>query len=222
MLVDGEPGLAAVVGPEVAREPERERRVDALHVLAEHAHAQRGAAAAGVVGDDQGEALVLRPGPERGLAEPGVSVHRDARRVDLRVGRQHVQRATETPRPDADRAPSIGGALLGGAGLEQSTDRFCDPADVVRAEVAIVGADRGVAAGDDFFDLPTVGVDSTGFFSGAMVGDTELGAGAHPCQHRAGGRVSGVAPRGGRGPLGPAAGLRREFPPTLMQEPMPI
>ena len=94
--------------------------------------------------------------------------------VDLAVGGEDVEGAAEAPGPEANGAPCVRRAFFRGAGGEEGADGFGETADVVGAEVAIVGADRGVAASDDFFDFPTVGVSAAGFFSGAMVGDTEL------------------------------------------------
>ena len=58
---------------EVGAEPVGEVRVEVFGALAEIAAADGGAAFAGFVGDDDGEAGILRAGPQRGFAQAGMA-----------------------------------------------------------------------------------------------------------------------------------------------------
>ena len=69
VLIDGEGCFVVVVLLEVVVEPVWEGGVDAFDGFAEGAAGEGGAAAAGFVGDDEGEARVGGAGPEGGFAE---------------------------------------------------------------------------------------------------------------------------------------------------------
>ncbi len=82
--------------------------VDSPDGLAERPPAQRGPAAARVVGDDQGEALVLAPAQRAVLPRREWPSTATCSRVDVLVGLQVVHDAAQAPGPGADRAPVIG------------------------------------------------------------------------------------------------------------------
>ena len=93
-------------GLEARGEPMRETAAlvmsaDHADGLAEDALVERGAAATGVIGDDEGETLVLRTRPERSLAETRMAVHRSAPGVDrivmLLCGEENLREVTLFP-----------------------------------------------------------------------------------------------------------------------------
>src|SRR5439155_1188006 len=79
--------------------------VDAPDVLAEAAARDGGAAFARVVGDHDGEALVLRARPQGGLAQARMAHDDHAACIDVLVGLEIIESAAAAPGPAADRAP---------------------------------------------------------------------------------------------------------------------
>ena len=113
VLVDGELVFLVIILFEVFAEPVGVGDVGVAGGFAEAAAEEGGAAAAGVVGDDEGEAFILGAGPERGLAEAGLAHDGDAGVVDVIIGLKVVEGAAQAPGPGADGSPLVGG----GSGL---------------------------------------------------------------------------------------------------------
>ena len=104
MLVKGKFVGGVVEGFEVSAKPVREAGVNALHRLVDELSIGRslqcgreaiwgGAAAAGLGGDDECDALIHRGGEDRGLAIARVADEGDALCVDVRVGDEVVDHA---------------------------------------------------------------------------------------------------------------------------------
>ena len=74
--------------------------------------------------------------------------------VEGTIGRDVVENPAETPRPATDRAPFVGlGTVLAGP-VEQGLYTVLEPTHDVRIEVAVVGRDQRVAAGQDRLERP--------------------------------------------------------------------
>ena len=116
--------------------------------FAEVAVFEGGAAFAGVVGDDEGEAGVLGAGPEGGFAEAGVADDSGVLGIDEGEGFEGVEHAGEAPGPGADAGP-VGGVDAGG---ESAADAVFPAVGVVGFEIAAVGGGEGVAAVNEEFE----------------------------------------------------------------------
>ena len=110
-----------------------ERSVDAPDPLAKAAAAQGSPAATRVVRDDHGKTFVLRPGPERSLAEAGVAHHRDFFGIDAAVGLEVIHDAARSPGPRSDRAP-----LLGSRFAEEGVDAVLEAVVKVGIDVPVI------------------------------------------------------------------------------------
>jgi hypothetical protein len=132
----------------------REDPGDPLGRLPEPPPGERRPALAGVVRDDHREPLVLRPRPQRRLAEARVADHRHARPVDVGVLRERVEGPAEAPGPAADRAPVAGAELPGGARPDPRPHAAPPALGVVGLEVAVVDGGERVAAIEDPLDGP--------------------------------------------------------------------
>ena len=84
VLVERQIVLGVVIAVEVVAKPVREGFVDMADGFAVAPARQRGAAAAGFVGDDQGEARVAGAGPQRGFAQSRETEYGDI--ADIGVG----------------------------------------------------------------------------------------------------------------------------------------
>ena len=146
VLVDRQLVDAVVERLVVAAEPVREGGVDAPDGLAEPPPRQRRAALAGVVGDDEGEPLVLRPRPERRLAQPRVTHDCHVFRTDVDVALEVIKGATQAPGPGGNRTPLIGRWLCPRETAEQEMDAVLKSVVEIGIDVAIVDGREPVAA----------------------------------------------------------------------------
>ena len=150
------------------------------HGLAEAAAGQGRAAAARVVRDDQGKALVLRPGPQRGLAQARVAHHADARVIDLVVGLKVVQRPAQAPGPGADGAPLVRRGLGLALGVKEGVYAVLEPVVKVGVQVAAIDRGQGIATLEQAAHRPAGGADAARGFRGPVVDDAHSLPALHP------------------------------------------
>ena len=147
-------------GLEARGEPMREAAAfvisrDHADGLTEDALIERGAAAPGVIGDHESEALVLRAGPERSLAEARMAVHRGAPGIDGRDLLEDIEHARQAPRPAADGGPvAVLPFRVHAVGRERRAETVLPALGMIGLEITIIDGGRGVAAVDEGFELP--------------------------------------------------------------------
>jgi hypothetical protein len=126
-------------------------RNDVGNALALFATREGRSAAAGVVGDDQRESLVLRAAPDRRLTGPRVADDRDVPRVDLVVRFQVVEHAARAPAPSGEGTPCAGFGRLFAEGRPHAV---LEPVRTVGIHGIEVEGRRRIAAGDDLPNGP--------------------------------------------------------------------
>ena len=123
------------------------------------------------------EALILRAGPERGLAEPRVADQRHSLGVDDPLGLQVVERAAQPPRPRADRAPLALGRTRLARLVEQRVHAVLEPVVEVGIEIAVVGRGERVAVRDEEVDREARGLGAARRVRGAVIDDARVAIG---------------------------------------------
>jgi len=107
------------------------------------------------VRDGSAQPLVRRAGEDRDLAEAGVADGDEPVGVEAVVGREHVDRTLQPPRPDGERSGRD--VAFGRQRVDVGTDARVPDVLVVEVEVTAVEGGDGVAGLDDLGERPLAG-----------------------------------------------------------------
>src|ERR1035441_1491768 len=178
ILVERQPLRRIVELLELGIEPVWKMVVNGFHRFAGLPAAGRGAAAARLVRERDGDALVERRRQQGRLTIARVAQGCDAVRIRAGLSDQVVHATLEAPRPGGNRA-TVGGFVPG-------LIAACQPGVKALADVLAVGIyvpaikrRQGVAAPDDFGQGPVSGLRAARGFSGGVV-RTPLAPITHP------------------------------------------
>ncbi len=164
VAVDGDLGFVSDPLGVVLTEPVREGVLKVCDVLAVATAVDGLASFSGLGGEDDGEAGVLGGGPVGGFAEAGVSGDCDAFGVYLFVSLEIVESSAESPGPGAECSPVVGCGCGLACGVEEGPDAELDGVGKVWIDVTAVDGGKAIAAGEDFLDLPLLGLKAARFF----------------------------------------------------------
>ena len=173
VLVEAEGRFVVVVVLEPGVEPVGAGAVDEAHRFPESPLAEGCAPAARVVGDHHREALVARPRPEGGLAEPGMPDDRHPPGVHFPHLAQDIEDAAQAPGPGGDGSPP---AFPGGG--EHGVHSVAESIVEIRIDIAAAQGGEGVAPVGDGGDRPATGGDTP-----VLCGEGGVVAGAIGSQH---------------------------------------
>src|SRR5208283_483591 len=153
---------------ELGVEPVRKHVVDALDGLADLAAAWRRTAAACLVREGDGDAVIIGGGQQGGLAITRVAQGGNTVRVNAGLRHQEIHAAMEAPRPGGNRA-AVGGVVEGWVTFgEPGIDALAN-VPTIRIDVAAVEGCQGVTAANDLGERPVAGLPAACSFGGGVL-----------------------------------------------------
>src|SRR5689334_21304438 len=130
---------------EVLAEPVRKSRIQVSVSLAKHPPSQGRAPASRIIGNNQGETLVLGCRPQSGLAQPRMSEDRYPRGVHAGNIFKIIERPAQPPGPRANRAPFAGSGVGLTLGVEKRLNAVLETVVKIWVKVAVIDGSKTVA-----------------------------------------------------------------------------